>query len=127
MNTIIIGEDVLDRLRDRDPRFHESAYLFVLASLSHVMSGLDQPRHISGAELAEGVRDLSVDRFGPMARTVLEHWGIGRTTDVGEIVFALVDLGVLVKQDHDVMDDFSDVYDFDEAFEKDYPWGPARS
>jgi len=38
------------------------------------------------------------------------------------VVFALVEQGVLVKQDEDRPEDFVDVLDFDEAFERDYPW-----
>jgi len=91
-----------------------------------IVAGLDVPRHISGRELAGGVRDLAIERFGPMARTVLEHWGIRRTEDVGEIVFALVECGILIKRDEDSMDDFVNVFDFDQAFEQDEPGGPAR-
>jgi uncharacterized repeat protein (TIGR04138 family) len=58
-----------------------------------------------------------------MARTVLEYWGLRETTDVGDIVFGLVECGVLIKQDEDTLDDFADVFDFDDAFEQDYPWG----
>lgn len=114
MNGIIIDDQVLDRLRERNPRFHEAAYLFVLSALHHVIERLPEPRHISGRELAEGVRDLAIERFGPMARTVLEHWGVRATADVGELVFALVDCGILIKQDEDLPEDFRDVFDFDE-------------
>lgn len=123
MNGIIIDDQVLDRLREQNPRFHEAAYMFVLSALHHVIERLPEPRHISGRELVEGVRDLAIERFGPMARTVLEHWGIRATADVGELVFALVDCGILIKQDEDLPEDFRDVFDFDEAFERDYPWG----
>lgn len=123
MNGIIIDDQVLDRLRERNPRFHEAAYLFVLSALHHVIERLPEPRHISGRELVEGVRDLAIERFGPMARTVLEHWGVRATADVGELVFALVECGILIKQDEDLPEDFRDVFDFDEAFERDYPWG----
>lgn len=123
MNGIIIDDQVLDRLREQNPRFHEAAYMFVLSALHHVIERLPEPRHISGRELAEGVRDLAIERFGPMARTVLEHWGIRATADVGELVFALVECGILIKQDEDLPEDFRDVFDFDEAFERDYPWG----
>ena len=58
-----------------------------------------------------------------MARTVLEHWGIHTTQDMGAIVFALIDCGVLIKQASDSRDDFRDVFDFEEAFERNYPWG----
>ncbi|CAN5794444.1 hypothetical protein BH23GEM9_BH23GEM9_27770 [soil metagenome] len=116
-----MDEELFDRLRERYPRYDEAAYIFVLSSLNHVLERLSEPRHISGRELAVGVRDLALDRFGPMARTVLEHWGIHETGDVGEIVFALVEFNVLIKQDEDTRDDFADVFDFDEAFQTQYP------
>lgn len=123
MSDVIFDDEVLDRLRERYPRYHETGYLFVLAALHHVIDHLPEPRHISGRELAEGVRDLAIERFGPMARTVLEHWGIDSTRDVGAIVFALVDCGVLIRQDDDSPDDFEEVFDFEETFERSYPWG----
>jgi uncharacterized repeat protein (TIGR04138 family) len=123
MNGIILDDTVLDRLRERNPQFHEAAYVFVLGALHYVISRLQEPRHISGAELAEGVRDLAIERFGPMARTVLEHWGVCATTDVGEIVFALVECGILIREDDDTLEDFVGVFDFDDAFDVEYPWG----
>jgi uncharacterized repeat protein (TIGR04138 family) len=119
----LFADEVLDGLRERHPRFHEMSYVFVISSLHHVLERLGRPRHISGRELAEGVRDLAMERYGPMARTVLEHWGIESTADVGRIVFALVEAGVLIKQEEDTPDDFDAIYDFDEVFEDDYPWG----
>jgi len=123
MTELQFAEEILDQLRERNPRFHGKAYLFLLSSLHAVLEELEEPRHISGKELAQGVRDLALDRFGPMARTVLEHWGVHNTDDLGEIVFALVDCGILIKQHEDRREDFRDVYDFEEAFEQDYPWG----
>jgi uncharacterized repeat protein (TIGR04138 family) len=122
-DTMVFADEVMHRLRERHPRYHETAYFFVLSALHYVLEGLREPRHITGRELAEGMRDLALERFGPMARTVLEHWGIERTEDVGEIVFALVDAGVLLKQDEDTPRDFARLFDFEEAFEADYPWG----
>ncbi|HEX8903242.1 MAG TPA: Minf_1886 family protein, partial [Longimicrobiaceae bacterium] len=75
----------------------------------------------------EGCRDLALERYGPMARSVLEYWGIRDTRDFGEIVFALVELGILVKQDGDSLDDFDGVFCFADAFEQNYPWAcPPR-
>jgi uncharacterized repeat protein (TIGR04138 family) len=123
MNGPFLDDTIVEKLRERCPRFHESAHLFVLNALHHVIERLPEPRHISGRELTQGVRDLAILRFGPMARTVLEHWGVRATSDVGEIVFALVECGILIKQDDDTPADFADVFDFDDAFEQDYPWG----
>ena len=69
-----------------------------------------------------GCRDLALERFGVMARLVLEHWGIRSTADIGQIVFTLVDLGMLLSQPNDTPEDFEGVFDFDQAFERDYPW-----
>lgn len=122
MTDVQFADEILHRLRTRNPRFHGKAYLFLLSSLHHVMDSLSEPRHISGKELALGVRDLAMRQFGPVARTVLEHWGIHSTNDLGEIVFALVEAGVLVKEDADRPEDFREIFDFEEAFERNYPW-----
>jgi uncharacterized repeat protein (TIGR04138 family) len=116
-----MDEELFQKLREQCPRYDEAAFIFVLAALNHVLETLPGPRHISGRELTFGVRDLALERFGPMARTVLEHWGIEDTRDVGRIVFALVECNVLIKQEEDTAADFEDVFDFDEAFDSPYP------
>jgi uncharacterized repeat protein (TIGR04138 family) len=123
MTDLQIAEGILERLQGRNPRFHGKAYLFLLSALHSVLAELDKPRHISGEELANGVRDLALKQYGPMARTVLAHWGIHDTEDLGEIVFAMVECGVLIKREEDCREDFEGLFDFEEAFERDYPWG----
>jgi uncharacterized repeat protein (TIGR04138 family) len=119
--------ETLGQLQRRNPRFAVEAYVFVLGGLHRRLAELDRPRHISGAELAGAVRDLAIDRFGLLARVVLEHWGVHSTEDIGEIVFLLVDHGVLAKQETDRREDFADVFSFEEVFELEYPWGaPGR-
>jgi uncharacterized repeat protein (TIGR04138 family) len=128
MSGILLADNVMDRLRRRYPSYAETAYLFILSALHFSIERLGEPRHITGQELAEGCRDLALQRWGLMARSVLEYWGITCTRDLGEIVFALVDLGVLVKQDDDLIENFDGVYDFGEAFEVSYRWpGVAQS
>jgi uncharacterized repeat protein (TIGR04138 family) len=97
MSDLQFAEEILDQLQERHPRFHAKAYYFVLTALHSVIEGLGQPRHIMGRELAVGVRDLALERYGPMARSVLRHWGIHATEDVGRVVFALVEQEILVK------------------------------
>jgi len=122
MTELQFADDVLNQLQERNPRFHARSYQFVLQALHSVIRTLDEPRHISGRELTEGVRELAMGQYGPLARTVLEHWGIHETEDVGRVVFAMVEQGILVKQDDDHEADFTDLFDFEEAFERNYPW-----
>jgi len=118
----VTTESALAGLSRRNPRYAEPGYVFVLTALHRRLAMLDVPRHVSGSEVAEAVRALALSRFGPLARTVLEHWGIHATSDIGEIVFALVDCGILIKQPEDTREDFEGLFNFDEAFEENYPW-----
>lgn len=122
MPELAFRDGVFDRIRLRESRYDERAYLFVLAALELVQQRLPERRHLSGRELAQGCRDLAIQRYGVLARTVLEHWGIRSTMDIGEIVFALVDTGLLMSQPQDTKEDFAEVFDFHEAFDRAYPW-----
>ena len=122
MSELSFRDGIMDRIRLRERRYDERAYLFVLAALEFCQQRMEERRHITGQELAEGCRDLALERFGVMSKLVLEHWGIHSTTDIGNIVFALVDLGMLLSQPNDSIADFEGVFDFDQAFERDYPW-----
>ena len=65
-------------------------------------------------------------QLGQPDREVLGHWGITRTEDFGRIVFTLVDIGLLVTQPGDQVEDFEGVYDFAEAFGDVYRWSGVR-
>ena len=73
-------------------------------------------RHITGHQLCWGLRDYALQRWGLLARTVLESWNITSTDDFGRIVFGFIDLDLMRKKPDDRLDDFHDVYKFDEAF-----------
>lgn len=122
MSELTFRDGVMDRIRLREPRFHEHAFLFVLAALEFCQQRLTERRHITGGELAVACRDLALDRYGLMARLVLEHWGVRSTSDIGDIVFTLVDLGLLISQPNDAREEFTAVFEFDDAFERQYPW-----
>ncbi len=100
--------------------YRTQAYLFVLESLEMVLAKIGESRHISGDTLLEGIKDLAKDRFGPMAKDVLNSWGVHTTLDLGHIVFHLVEAGLLSKTPEDSLSDFIDKYDFTQVFEVDY-------
>lgn len=103
-----------------DPRYSTYALQFVLSSVEATLMKIGEKRHISGEELLEGVRDIAIRQFGPMAKEVLNHWGVYTTLDIGHIVFALVEAGLLEADRSDSLEDFEGVYDFKKVFEDDY-------
>jgi len=126
MAELAFRDGIMDQIRLRERRFDEHAYLFVLSALEFCQARLTERRHITGRELAIACRDLALDRFGVLARHVLNYWGVRSTADLGDIVFTLVELNLLISQPTDTRDDFLAVFDFDEAFEQNYPWNDAQ-
>lgn len=100
-----------------DPRYATEAYGLVMEALAYTCQRLEREGHVSGHELLDGFRRYVLKEFGPMARLTLAEWGIERGEDVGNIVFNLVDHGLLRKTGEDSIEDFAGAYDFREAFE----------
>lgn len=113
-------------------KYHPDAYRFVDQSLRFTQRMLgrsadstdeeldEESAHISGPELLEGVRQLALQEFGLMTIPVLRHWGVRTTDDFGRIVFDFIERGAMRKTERDQLSDFFDVYDFEEAFDRDY-------
>ncbi|HXB60457.1 MAG TPA: Minf_1886 family protein [Candidatus Acidoferrales bacterium] len=124
----------LERILAKDSRYSRDAYGFIREALDFTQKQIGRGqqgtiRHISGQELLDGIRRYALQQFGPMTVTVFEDWGVKRCADFGEIVFNMVDSGLLAKTDKDSREDFHSGYDFAEAFQKPYlPQGklPAK-
>lgn len=117
-------EEEIEKIAANDPRYAREAYIFVREALDHTQrmnskAGRDDgPRHVSGQQLLEGVREFALQQYGPMVLTVLNDWGIRKCEDIGEIVFNMVENALLAKTEQDSREDFAGRYDFDDAFRK---------
>jgi uncharacterized repeat protein (TIGR04138 family) len=111
----------------KNSEFPLEAFQFVRDGLSHTVRmfhgveeheavEMGEDRHVSGQQLCLGLRDFALNQYGMLARTVLSRWGVRSTDDFGKIVFAMIDAGLMRRSDDDRFDDFSGVYDFQEAF-----------
>ncbi len=123
-------EDAVEQIAAKDRRYHPEAYLFLRDALDFTQrlvakESKGQVRHVSPQELLRGLREYALQQFGPMALTVFDEWGVRSGEDFGEIVFNLVESGVLARTEKDTRADFAGVYDFEEAFRK--PFLPSRA
>ena len=117
------GPEAMTRLILADGRYPLDAFEFLhegleLAAQTRYGDELSEGghRHVSGEQLCQGLRSHAIRRWGPLARTVLAHWGIHSTLDFGEMVYLLVDNGFMQKTADDSLEDFRDVFDFKQAF-----------
>src|ERR1700726_55924 len=121
--------EALDSIIAADPRYQRDAYVFLRDALDFTtkqqkkIKGVSV-RHVNGPELLDGVRQYALKEFGPMVITVFDSWGIHSCEDIGHMVFNLIGAGVFGKTEEDSIEDFKNVYDFQEAFVK--PFAPAK-
>src|SRR5882762_4189927 len=121
--------EALDSIVASDPRYQREAYVFLRDSLDFTTKQQKKikgatVRHVAGPELLEGVRQYALKEFGPMVVTVFDNWGIHSTEDIGNMVFNLIGAGIFGKTAEDSIEDFKNVYDFEEAYVK--PFAPEK-
>ena len=75
---------------------------------------------MNGRQLCHAIRELAVEQYGLMAPAVFRRWGVTSTSDFGEIVYNLIEVGKMKKSNTDRREDFDNVYDFDEVFSKNF-------
>lgn len=143
------SQDPLLQLLRTDKRYRLEAYQFVSEALqfAHQVLGLgsehesephatdppeevaarERARHLSGQELCEAIRVYALEQYGYMAKCVFNSWGIHRTGDFGEIVFSLIDIGLMRKTKEDRREDFDDVFDFETGLQQSFQIKLPRS
>jgi len=103
----------LETIAREDGRFSPAAIRFVYEGLGFTAKKVaDEPRHVTGQTLCEGMMKLAVEKWGRLAMLVLKTWGIEATRDFGEIVYLMIRHKWMSAQPTDSIDDFNDVFDF---------------
>ena len=112
--------DAVKAVISRDDRFDIGAYYFLKDALDFTVKNAmetnnGQQRHVTATELLHGFRDLALQEFGPMASTMMSEWGISECSNIGSMVFELIEEGAFGKQDSDEPEDFSNIFDLQKS------------
>jgi len=111
----------LEEIARQDGRYSPKAFEFVYEGLEYSVKHRTQKnKHVSGQKLCEGLRQFALKKWGRLAKTVLKSMGINTTRDFGEIVYLMIEHEWMKAQPEDTIDDFNDVYDFEDAFINDF-------
>jgi uncharacterized repeat protein (TIGR04138 family) len=120
-----MSRDIRKLARD-DGRYRVAAFQFLFESLEpaiHLTKREGESladRHLSGTELLTGLCSEATRLFGPLAAHVWNSWGVREPLDWGNIVFLLVDEGLLSRREEDTIDDFRVDMNFEQVFVKGY-------
>ena len=111
----------LEKIAKENGKYNARAIRFVSEGLSYTAKKVaDEPRHVSGQTLCEGLRKLALEKWGPSSILVLNSWGVKTTRDFGEIVWLMINNNMMSAQPSDSIDDFNDVYDFKTVFKNQF-------
>ena len=110
------------KITDSDKRFQMEAYTFVMESLQfyNEQRAMQPGQHITASQLLDGCKEYALNSFGPMTLFTLHSWGITTTLDIGLIVYNMIDVGLMGKTKEDSLEDFSDVFLFEDVFKEDF-------
>lgn len=133
--------DIPQRIREllqEDPRYPLEAYSFVHEGLGYAQEvlrlgqklptetgelseeGERVDAHLTGQQLCLAIQKMAIEHYGRMARIVLRRIGIHSTSDIGEIVYNMIRIGEMRKSKSDRREDFDDVFDFEQVFDRDF-------
>ena len=111
----------IEAIAREDGRYHPQAVRFVYEGLGYTAKKItNEPGHISGQVLCEGLRRFALEKWGRLAMLPLNAWGIKTTRDFGEIVYMMIKHQWMNAQPTDSVDDFNDVYDFKTALKEEF-------
>ncbi|MDO4558997.1 MAG: hypothetical protein Q4C47_08530 [Planctomycetia bacterium] len=130
-------EEKFRKLLAMDSRYTREAYGFVFDALrtaqereefANGTSGSDSAkvRHVTGAQICETARELALSRYGMLARRVLKQWGILGTGDLGELIYRLIEVGLVHRTEEDRREDFDNVFDFETEWFREFCFRSAR-
>ena len=105
-------EDAVEQILQKNEYYPADAYFFIRAALDATVEKCRKPAenpHLSAEELYFGFCAYALEEYGPLALAVMEQWNIDTSSDVGNLVYNLIDVGVFGKQEGDRRDQFDNL------------------
>ena len=110
-------KESLEKIAKEDGRFSPQIVRFVYEGLGYTATKvMPEPSHVTGQTLSEGLKKLALEKWGRLAKLVLNTGGVTTTRDLGEIVYMMIKHKWMSAQPTDSIDDFNDAYDFETVF-----------
>lgn len=92
------------------------AFFLMMNALQTPMQSTFVQTHSDAEQLCHRLRTEALRAYGSNAQKQLADWGIRSTKDFGVIIYTLIDKGLAQKSEQDSIEQFDNVFDFDEAF-----------
>lgn len=110
-------ESAVEAIMQRHPEYAPDAYEFMRLALDYTVE--QQPaekkgKHLDARELYLGTCAYALEQYGTMASEVLGFWGVNSASDIGDLVYNLIEVGVFGKQEGDTREQFDHLPDMEQ-------------
>jgi uncharacterized repeat protein (TIGR04138 family) len=123
----------IKEIAELDGRYSLRAFEFVQEGLGRTVKKHygdeienEGPHHVTGKQLCYSLAEFASGKWGRMAKVVLNQLGIKSTNDFGNIVYLMVENKWMHARPEDTIEEFDDVYNFEEVFEKNYQFSHEK-
>lgn len=116
-------DDAVDAILEKHPEYAPDAYGFMRSALDSAARRFGKTSadpHLSAEELYLGFCAAALEEYGPLAKSVMEHWNVRNSTDVGALVYNLIEVGVFAKQESDTQEQFDNLRSMSEILDEPY-------
>ncbi|MFA6716448.1 MAG: Minf_1886 family protein [Victivallales bacterium] len=104
-------QKVIDSIINREKRYHKDAYKFVNAAVQYTVGKSESGGHVGAGELLAGISEFAMLEYSIFYENIFKSWGISNASDIGNIVFALIEKKVLGASPKDSIEDFNTDFD----------------
>ena len=97
---------VIQDFFDQYGKYAPDAYEYVTRAVIGQVESLEKHRHLTALEVLQNLRRKLDDDFGWLAPAVLAEWKINCASDIGEIIYDLIEMQILSAAEDDKRSDF---------------------
>lgn len=115
-------ESAVEAIMRCHPEYAPDAYEFMRLALDYTVERQTpdkKGKHLDARELYLGTCAYALEQYGTMAREVLGYWGVNSASDIGNLVYNLIEVGVFGKQEGDTREQFDHLPDMEQIL-----WAP---
>jgi len=104
-------EKIIETIVSSEKRYSKDAYNFINAAVNYTVAQKNAKGHVNAQELLEGISEFALKEFSIFYEEVFKSWGVNKASDVGNIVFSLIEQKALGASPEDSIEDFNTDFD----------------
>jgi len=104
-------QKIIETIVIHEKRYSKDAYKFINAAVNYTVASTNAKGHVDAKQLLEGISEFALNEFSLFYEEIFKFWGVNRASDIGNIVFSLIEQKALGASPEDSIEDFNIGFD----------------